>query len=426
MKLPSYNWEEILNRRMLICVGTGFASGLPLYLLIQLVPAWLRLEEISLTDIGFFTLVTLPYTLKFLWSPLLERFTLPWLGRRRGWMLASQVLLVLAIGSMGYWQPKEDLMVIAVIATGVAIFSATQDIALDAFRREILNTDGELAMGNTIHVQAYRIAGLVPGSLGFILAGTISWQANFQIMAAFMLSGILVTVIVREPPAPAVVPRTLMDAVIMPFTEYFSRRALGPALAVLAFMALYKLGDNLATTLASPFYIDMGFSPEQIGLIAKNAALWPSIIGGVLGGLLIVKIGINKALWAFGVVQVVTIFGFVWLSKAGADPWILAIVISGEYLGVGLGAAASVAFIARETSKLAVATQFAMFTAIASLPRLIAGALSGVVADAVGYTNLFYLSAALAIPGMVLLIWVAPWNAPISRDPEAQQDAKAV
>ena len=173
---------------MLICAGTGFASGLPLYLLIQLVPAWLRIEGVSLTAIGFFTAVQSAYTLKFLWSPLLERYSLPLLGRRRGWMLLTQLLLIGSIASLGFWQPSSQLYTITAISVAIAIFSATQDIVLDAFRREILDTDAELAMGNTIHVQAYRVAGLVPGSLGLILAGSISWQINFPIMAAYRSS----------------------------------------------------------------------------------------------------------------------------------------------------------------------------------------------------------------------------------------------
>jgi PAT family beta-lactamase induction signal transducer AmpG len=395
---------------MLICAGTGFASGLPLYLLTQLVPAWFRLESVSLTAISFFTLIGLPYTFKFLWSPALERYALPWLGRRRGWMLATQLALIVGISSIGIWRPTDELLIIAAVALIVAILSATQDIVLDAYRREILETDGELAMGNTIFVQAYRVSGLVPGSLGLILAGTISWQLNFQIMAGFMLVGVFVTLLVKEPPSPAVLPKTLLDAIVTPFKEFFSRRSLGPALAVLAFMVLYKFGDNFATVLATPFYIDMGFSPEQIGFIAKNAALWPSIIGGILGGLAIVKIGINRALWIFGVVQLITILGFAWLSHVGTDPVVLAIVIAGEYLGVGLGTAASVAFIARETSKLAVATQFALFTALASLPRTLAAPFVGPIVESFGWTQLFYVSALLAIPGMVLLFWVAPWR----------------
>lgn len=413
-------YRILLDRRMLICIGTGFASGLPLYLLIQLVPAWLRLEGVSLTAIGFFTAITYPYTLKFLWSPLLERYSVPLLGRRRGWMLVTQIALVLSIASLGFWSPGSFLLTITVVAAVIAVFSATQDIVLDAYRREILDTDAELALGNTIHVQAYRIAGLVPGSLGLILIDLVDWQLNFLIMAGFMALGIGLTLLVSEPRTPGVVPHSLRDAVVTPFREFFTRRSSRSALAVLAFIFLYKLGDNMATALATPFYIDLGFDTTTIGLIAKNAALWPSIVGGIAGALIIVRTGINKALWLFGVVQLLTIFGFVWLSMAGADPVVLAVVISAEYLGVGLGTAASVAFIARETSRLAVATQFAMLTALASLPRVLASSFSGVIVDSIGWTEFFYLSAILAIPGMLLLVWVAPWGAPMPADPAAQ------
>ena len=407
---------------MLICVGTGFASGLPLYLLIQLVPAWLRLEGISLTEIGFFTLVTYPFTLKFLWSPLLERFSVPPLGRRRGWMMLTQVGLILSIASLGWFAPQQELGLITLLALCVAIFSATQDIALDAFRREILDSDGELAMGNVIHVQAYRIAGLVPGSLGLILIDVVSWQTNFAIMAAFMSVGLLVTLLVREPQSMVQI-QTMREAIVVPFREFFTRRSVGSAVVVLAFIFLYKLGDNMATALSTPFYLDLGFTAKTIGLVAKNAALWPAIVGGLLGGLFIVRHGINRALWVFGVIQLLTILGFVWLSLVGDDVVVLAIVVAAEYLGVGLGTAASVAFIARETSRLAVATQFAMLTAVASMPRTLAASFSGLFVDNFGYTNLFYFSAALAIPGMLLLFWVAPWNqksASMNADSSAQ------
>ncbi len=395
---------------MAICAGTGFASGLPLFLLIQLVPAWLRLEGVSLTAIGFFTAIQYPYTLKFLWSPLLERYPLPFLGRRRSWMLSTQIALILAISAFGFWQPSDQLLAITLVALSVAVFSATQDIALDAYRREVLPTDEELALGNAIHVQVYRLAGLVPGSLGLILAGSLPWHWVFPIMAAFMSVGVVMTLVVKEANLDPELPASLREAIVEPFREFFTRHGLQSALAVLAFMFLYKLGDNMATALATPFYIDLGFSTVQIGIIAKNAALWPSIIGGLLGGLLIVRIGINRGLWIFGVVQLATIFGFVWLSKAGADPWVLAVVISGEYLGVGLGTAASVAFIARETSRRAVATQFALFTALAALPRVLASSTSGLIVDSIGWTNFFYVCAVLAVPGMVLLAWVAPFG----------------
>jgi MFS transporter, PAT family, beta-lactamase induction signal transducer AmpG len=404
--------RALANRRMLICVFTGFASGLPLFLLIQLVPAWLRLEGVSLTAIGFFTAIQYPYSLKFLWSPAVERYAPPFLGRRRSWMLVTQIGLFSSIAVLGFWRPDDQLLLIVLVSIAIAVFSATQDIVLDAYRRELLHGDEELGLGNAIHVQTYRLAGLVPGSLGLILAGVLDWDTVFLVMAAFMLVGIGLTLAIEEAEREPRVPASLLAAVKEPFIEFFSRRGTRYALAVLGFMFLYKLGDNMATALATPFYIDLGFSTVEIGLIAKNAALWPSIIGGILGGLLIVRIGINRGLWCFGVVQLVTIFGFVWLSRVGADPWVLAVVISAEYLGVGLGTAASVAFIARETSRHAVATQFALFTALAALPRVLASSLSGLIVDAIGWTDFFYLCALLAVPGMVLLAWVAPFNAP--------------
>ena len=332
-------------------------------------------------------------------------------------MLITQLALIFFIGSLGYWQPDSQLQTITFIAAAVAVFSATQDIALDAYRREILETEGQLALGNTIHVQAYRVAGFIPGSLGLFLAGSVSWEINFTVMAAFMGVGVLLTLFINEPKTLAPPPSNLWQATYLPFQEFFQRRALGPALAVLAFMVLYKLGDNMATALSTPFYIDAGFSTKQIAIIAKNAAFWPAIIGGFLGAIAIFKIGINRALWVFGVFQLVTIFGFVWLSQAGTDPWVLAIVIAGEYLGAGLGTSAYVAYIARETSRMAVATQLALFTALASLPRVITSSFSGLIVDNIGWTDFFYLSALLAVPGMLLLYWVAPWNAIQTQSP---------
>ena len=283
-------------------------------------------------------------------------------------------------------------MAVVAISIGLAFFSATQDIVLDAFRREILDSDGELALGNTVHVQAYRIAGLVPGTLGMILAGSIGWDLNFMIMASFMSVGVILAMVIGEPKNSAEPPPSLWQATVIPFQEFFQRRALGPALAVLAFMVFYKLGDNMATALATPFYLDMGFSPETIGLVAKGVSLWAVIVGSVLGAFIVVRIGINRSLWVFGVVQMVTILGFVVLAQAGADPLVLGIVIAGEYIGVGLGTSASVAFIARETSRLAVATQFALFTALASLPRVVASSFSGLLVDNIGWID-FFISA---------------------------------
>jgi PAT family beta-lactamase induction signal transducer AmpG len=410
LKQGESHWREaVFNRRMLICVFTGLASGMPLYVLFQLVPAWLHDEGVSLAEIGLFALVGIPYTWKFLWAPLMDRWIPPFLGRRRGWMLIFQLALLVSIGALGMLQPSKATWVIAWLAAAVAFFSASQDIALDAYRREIL-PDVELGLGNSIHVQAYRISSLVPGSLSLILADILPWGSVFWITAAFMLVGVLMTLMISEPETELPAGTSLARAVIAPFSEYLGRRGWWGLLLVLGFMFLYKIGDNMATALATPFYLDMGFSKTQIGLVAKHAALWPAIIGGLLGGLIMVRLGINRSLWLFGVVQVVSILGFALLAGTGPLLWLLAVVISFEYLGVGMGTAAFTAFIARETSRTYAATQFALFTALAALPRTFANASTGMIVEVTGWQSFFLLCALLALPGMLLLFWVAPWG----------------
>ena len=401
--------EAILNRRMLICVFTGFTSGLPLYILIQLVPAWLRVEGVGLKEIGFFALVQFPYTWKFLWSPFMDRFTLPFLAHRRGWMLVTQIALLVSIATLGMVEPSLSIWVIAYLSAALAFFSASQDIVLDAYRRELL-PDVELGLGNSIHVQGYRLAGLIPGSLALILADYISWQSVFVVVALFMLVGIGMTLVIREAITNPSPPRTMREAIVEPFNEFIGRKGIKSAALVLAFLFLYKLGDNLATALQTPFYIDVGFSLTQIGAIAKFASLVAVIVGGVVGGLVMVKLSINRALWIFGFVQIFSILGFALLSEVGANPWVLGIAVSLEYLGVGLGAAAITAFIAKNTNPIFAATQIALFTALASVPRTMANAVTGVIVEQIGWTPFFFLCTACAIPGMLLLFKVAPWN----------------
>jgi len=426
--MPSWI-APLLTRRMLICVFTGFSSGLPLYLLLNLLPAWLKTEGISLKAIGLLALIQLPYTWKFLWSPLLDRFALPRLGRRRGWMLLTQIGLLLSIGFLGS-QPVGSLTSptswdstlafalhpVTLLAVVVALFSATQDIALDAFRRELL-AESELGLGNSVHVNAYRIAGLVPGSLSLILADHLPWAQVFWITAAFMFPGAAMTLLVSEPTAVKGSPRTLRDAVILPFREFIGRQGWRSALLILAFIFFYKLGDSLCTALATPFYLDLGYSKSDIGLIAKHAGLWPAVFGGLLGGLWMVRLGINRSLWLFGVVQIVSILGFAWLASLGQHETIgfdqrlaLALVISFEALGVGLGTAAFVAFIARTTHPAYTATQLALFTSLAAVPRTLVNASAGWLVEQFGWTHFFLLCFLLAIPGMLLLLKVAPWH----------------
>jgi PAT family beta-lactamase induction signal transducer AmpG len=401
--------EAVLNRRMLICIFTGFTSGLPLYILFQLVPAWLRTEGVGLAEIGFFALVQIPYAWKFLWSPVIDRFTLPFLGHRRGWMLVTQVLLLISISMLGFLKPGLSIWMIAYLSAAIAFFSASQDIVLDAFRRELL-PDVELGIGNSVHVQAYRLSGLVPGGLGLILADQFDWHIVFVIIALFMVVGIVMTFVIKEAIEKPTPPRSMKDAVILPFRDFIGRAGLRPALLVLAFLFLYKLGDNMATALQTPFFIDIGFTLTQIGAIAKTAGLIAAIVGGMIGGLVMVKLSINRALWLFGLVQIASILGFALLSTMGPNPWMLGVAVAFEYLGVGLGSAALIAFMARTTNPAFAATQLALFTALASVPRVFASAVTGVVVERIGWTSFFLLCIVLAVPGMLLLFKVAPWN----------------
>ncbi|MFT5888487.1 MAG: PAT family beta-lactamase induction signal transducer AmpG [Zhongshania sp.] len=408
-------WRQaIFNRHMFICVLTGFASGMPLYFLIQLVPAWLRSEGVGLTEIGLFALIGFPYTWKFVWAPLMDRYVPPFLGRRRGWMLISQLGLIASMAVLGFIDPVFSVGLVAYCAAVVAFCSASQDVVLDAYRRELLR-DEELGLGNAIHVQAYRLAGLVPGSIGVILGDYLPWSTVFMVMAAFMLIGVAMTLWIEEAADASIAPLTLRAAVVEPFREFVNRKGLASALYLLLFLFLYKLGDNMATALSSPFYLDLGFSLTEIGTIAKSASLTAAIIGGLAGGIIMIKLGINRALWLFGVVQVLSILGFAALAEIGPDRWALALVIVFEYLGVGLGTAAFTAFIARSTTPAYAATQFALFTALAAVPRTFANATTGIIVESVGWTNFYLLCTVAAIPGMLMLFKVAPWNEHLGR-----------
>ena len=410
-------WQSLFTKKMLICIFTGFSSGLPLYILVSLLPAWLRSEGVNLKAIGLFALINLPFTWKFLWAPFFDRY-IPPLGRRRGWLIISQLLLLISIPVFGAFNPQLDIWTIAYLATVVAFFSASQDIVLDAYRRELL-IDAELGLGNAVHVNAYKIAGLIPGSLSLILADHMAWSSVFMITALFMIPGILMTIFVQEPALKDGRPKTLKAAVVAPFNEFISRNGVQTALLILAFIFLYKLGDSMATALATPFYLDMGFTKTEIGLIAKNAGLWPSVIGGLLGGVWMFKLGINRALWIFGFVQMLAILGFAYLATVGHSLLWLGIVIGIEAFGVGLGTAAFVAYIAHTTHPLYTATQFALFTSLAAVPRTFANAATGYLVENLGWVKFFLLCFLLAIPGMLLLFKVAPWN-------EVKENAKAL
>ena len=396
---------------MALCLCLGYASGLPYFVPASLIYFWLTEEGVSLTEIGFLTVASLPYTLKFLWAPLLERFYFELFGRRRSWMFISQAALTLIIVLMGTLDPQSDIQIIGLLLLLMAVFGATQDIAIDAYRRELLDTDGELGLGSSLFVQSYRFAIFVPKSLGIFLLARSSAEETFFVIGMFMAVTMLLTFLISEANKKPSVPQNLVEAVTLPFTEFFSRKTMGYAIGLLLFMSLYKLGDNMATALAVPFYSVLGFTNDQIAFVTPLASVSSLLVGGILGGLLIIWIGINRALWIFGAMQFITICGYVWLHENPGNILVLGIVLCADYLVMGVTTTAVLAYISRETSRYAVATQFALFTAITALPRVVASAVSGLIIETIGWVNFFYLSAILALPGLLLLVWIAPFNA---------------
>lgn len=397
------------TRALLVCIFLGFSSGLPLFILYNLLSAWLKSEGVDLKAIGLFALVGIPYTWKFLWSPAMDRFQLPFLGRRRGWMMATQIAVMLAVMLMGQFNPSTEIWTVVFLAAIVAFFSASQDIVIDAHRREWL-TEEQMGSGTALFVNAYKLSTLVPGSLSLILSDIITWDWVFFITGLFMLPGILTTLLVSEPRMYGPAPKTLREAVVEPFNEFVNRRGWRHALLILAFIFLYKLGDSMATALATPFYLELGFTRTEIGLVAKNAGLWASILGGILGAYWMLKTGVNRGLWIFGVFQALATLGFVILAQTGADLWVLTWVIGFEAITVGLGTAAFTAYIALETNPRFTATQFALFTSLSAVPRTFINALTGYIVEVTGWTNFFILCFALAVPGLLLLPKIAPWN----------------
>lgn len=400
--------DTILTKKMGICCLTGFSSGLPLFILISLIPAWLRIENIDLKIIGLFSLIQLPFTWKFIWAPLFDRYKI-FMGRRRGWLILFQILLLTTVSILGFFNPSLNLNIIIFLSLMIAVFSASYDVVIDAYRREILS-DHELGVGNAIHVNAYKISSIIPGSLSLILADLISWHYVFLITSGFMLVGIIMTLCISEPRIKFSGPKTIKESITEPFNNFFKRNGLASSIYILLFIFLYKLGDSMATALVTPFYIDLEFTLTEIGIIAKNAGLWSSVIGGFIGGVWMIKLGINKSLWIFGIFQMITIIPFIVLSIVGHNVYLLGITVGFEYFAMGLGTTALIAYISINTDSRYTATQFALFTSLASIPRTITNASTGYIVDYMGWTNFFYLCFLLAIPGMILLLKVAPYS----------------
>ena len=407
----AFVWRSLFNTRMLAVLFLGFSSGLPLFIMLYLIQAWLAKSGVNVKALGLFALVGFPYTFKFLWAPFMDRYSLGPLGRRRGWMVLTQLALFLVIGAMGSLDPNTQLSWIVLAAGAMTFLSASQDIVIDAYRREIL-ADNEQGLGAAVSVNAYKAAGLVPGSLGLVLAYTLPWSTVFWIVGAFMLPGLVCALLAPEPTVYGAPPRNMREAIIEPFREFIKRDGIKKALVIVAFILLYKIGDSMATALATKFYLDIGFTTMQIGIAANATGMWASLAGGVVGGIWMIKLGINRALWVFGVLQAVAILGFAWLAQVGPDPYVLAAVIGFEaFASLGLGAAALVAFISRSTDPRYTATQYALFSSLAAVPRTFINSITGFIVAETGWFMFFIVCFVLAIPAMMMLPKIAPWNA---------------
>jgi len=408
--------EVTFSRRMLVAFVMGFSAGLPLLLTMGVLQAWMKEKGVDLTWIGMIALVQLPYTWKFIWAPVMDRFTLPFLGRRRGWLLVAQLALIGAIVLLGYSDPVEHVIMMVAAAILVAFFSASQDIVIDAYRREDL-ADEELGLGSSMYIYGYRLGMLLAGGGGMILADRMSFDGVYLIMAACMLPGILTTLLTPEPDISAGTPRTLKEAVINPLVEYFSRHN---AIWMLVFILLYKVGDTMAGAITTPFYLDIGFTKTDIGAVVKVFGTGATLAGALLGGIILLKLGINRSLWIFGALQALSTAGFAILAKIGYSIPALSGVIAFENLSSGMGTAAFVAFMASITNKKFTATQYALLTSLIGIPRALASAVTGFMAKNIGWESFFIFCALAAVPGMLLLIKFAPWNS------KAAVEAKAV
>ncbi len=390
------------DRKMAYLLVLGFSSGMPLFLINRTVQAWLTVEGVDLTTVGLFSLAALPYSLKFLWSPFIDRFSLPWLGRRRGWMSLSQVLLLAAIASMALATPASGVMLLASLALVVAFLSATQDIAVDAYRTDVLR-ESEMGAGAAVAVLGYRIALLWTGAGALILADLMSWPAVYVVMAATMLVGLAASIRSPEPEDPGKPPASLTDAIWKPFAEFARRLGVGRAALVLAFVALYKLGDALVGNMTTPFLLQTGFSQTDIGVVQGGMGLTATIVGALAGGAFLSRLGILRSLWVFGLFQAASNLVYLALAEAGQNYGLMVVTINFEYFSGGLGTAAFVAFLMSMCDHRFSATQYALLSSFMAFSRDIGAAPAGRLVELTGWPTFFLLSFLLAFPGLALL-----------------------
>jgi PAT family beta-lactamase induction signal transducer AmpG len=421
MKGPHFSWRSVWlalrSRRTAAVSLLSFSSGLPLGLVWIAIPTWLAREGVDIRIIGLFTLAQAPWSFKFLWSPLMDRFALPLprLGRKLGWTLLWQVALLICIVPLGGLSFSPDILwIIGSLTLAIAFASASQDIAIDAYAVEILEPDEQgVAVGARIAI--YRAAMFVAGGLTITLAGLWSWPVMFAVLALLFVPMMAVTLLAPKPDADRIhAPATLRQAVWEPFVGFLSKRR---ALELLAFVVLYKLADNLAGSLVRPFLVQVGFNDFDVGVATATIGLAATLIGTFIGGMLTTAMGLGHALWTFGALQILSNFGYVLIAEIGVNRPLMYGAMGFESLTTGMGTGAFSVLLLRMTQKQFSATQYALFSSLFALPRILAGPVTGVMVDAVGWGQFFWFTIAVGIPGMLMLHRFAPLGA---RDPEIE------
>lgn len=410
-------WKTInimLSWKMAAMFFFGFSSGFPFYIIKDVLKLWMTESNIDLGTIGLFSILGLPYTLKFVWAPLMDGYVPKFLGRRRGWILIAQTGLMITIAMIGQFDPSKSLFWIVLSALCINFFGASQDISLDAFRREYLTSD-ELGFGTGIWVNAWRLGMYIAVGLSLLTELNISWATIHLILASMMGIGIITTFFVSEPKIDATPPVSIKEAVIEPFVEFFRRNN---AILILLFILLYKIGDNMASAMTIPFILKMGFSKAQYFVIVKGIGMFGLFGGVILGGSIMIRLGIAKSLWIFGILQAVSTALFVILVLVDHRSlfWIdysqvmLGCIVGFEFFATGLGQAAYATYMAVQTNKKFTATQYALLTSLMAVPGVIAASVTGFIAKYFGWEIFYFFCAFIALPGMLLLFKIAPWN----------------
>ena len=411
--MPAASYSAVFrDRRLAVILLLGFSSGLPLALTGGTLQAWMTVEGVDLSTIGIFTLVGLPYTWKFLWAPLMDRFVPPFLGRRRGWLLVTQLSLAALIAAMAFASPRGDLAWLALLAVAVAFASASQDIVFDAYRTDVAKPE-QRGLAAAFTVVGYRVAMLTSGAAALVLvAGSgfipaLGWKNTYLVMAGLMGLGALATLWGPEPEAAAPPPRSLDEAVWAPLKEFFSRNG---AWVLLALIVLYKLGDAFAGSLTTAFLLrGAGFALDDVGYVNKGMGLAATIFGALFGGALMVRLGLYRALMAFGVLQAVSNLAFMALASAGKSWPLMVFAVGFENLSGGMGTAAFVSLLMALCDHRFTATQYALLSALASFGRVYVGPAAGYATDpkylGLSWAVFFFLTFLLALPGLALLWW---------------------